>query len=258
MAGRLQDKIAIITGAGRGIGAATARRFVEEGARVVIADINGETGESTAAQLRTDGYTAIAVQTDVSDHDAVRRMVATTVEQLGPPTTLVNNASVNVFRDPLKLTDEEWRRCFAVDLDSMWFCSREVLPYMLANGGGSIVNLASVHAFNIIPGCFPYPVAKHAVIGLTRALAIEYAANNIRVNAICPGYVETQITIDYWNTHSDPEAQKLYTYNLHPPKRIGTAEEVAAAVIFLASDEAGFVNAACLVVDGGRSVLYHD
>ncbi|MBK8050188.1 MAG: SDR family oxidoreductase [Anaerolineales bacterium] len=258
MAGRLQDKIAIITGAGRGIGAATARRFVEEGAKVVIADVNGETGESTAAQLRADGYTAIAVQTDVSDHDAVRRMVAATVEQLGPPTTLVNNASVNVFRDPLKLTDEEWRRCFAVDLDSMWYCSREVLPYMLANGGGSIVNLASVHAFNIIPGCFPYPVAKHAVIGLTRALAIEYAANNIRVNAICPGYIETQITIDYWNTHPDPEAQRLYTYNLHPPKRIGTAEEVAAAVVFLASDEAAFVNAACLVVDGGRSVLYHE
>ena len=255
---RLQDKIAIITGAGRGIGAATARRFVEEGAQVVIAELNAQAGEEMAAHLRADGYPAIAVATDVSDHDAVRRMVEETVQRLGPPRILVNNAGVNLFRDPLQLTDEEWRRCLAVDLDSMWFCSREVLPYMLAEGGGSIVNMASVHAFNIIPGCFPYPVAKHAVIGLTRALGIEYAARNIRVNAVCPGYIETQITVDYWNTHPDPEAVRLYSYNLHPPKRIGTAEEVAAAVAYLASDEAGFVNATCLVVDGGRSVLYHD
>ena len=185
-------------------------------------------------------------------------MVESVAARLGPPTVLVNNAGVNLFRDPLKLTDEEWRRCFAVDLDSMWFCSREVLPYMLDHGGGSIVNMASVHAFTIIPGCFPYPVAKHAVIGLTRALGIEYAARNIRVNALCPGYIETQIAVDYWNTHPDPDAVRLYTYNLHPPKRIGTVEEVAAAVAYLASDEAAFVNASCLMMDGGRTVLYHD
>ena len=144
---------------------------------------------------------------------------------------LVNNAGINLFRDPLKLTDEEWRRCFAIDLDSMWYCSQAVLPHMLALGHGSIVNMASIHAFQIIAGCFPYPVAKHGVIGLTRALAIEYAAQNIRVNAICPGYVETQITIDYWNTFDDPDAQRLYAYNIHPPKRIGTADEVAWPIV---------------------------
>jgi NAD(P)-dependent dehydrogenase (short-subunit alcohol dehydrogenase family) len=255
---RFEGKTAIVTGAGRGIGAATARRLAEEGASVAIAELDPESGEAVANQLRSEGYTAIAIQTDVADHDAVRTMVESVAARLGPPTVLVNNAGVNLFRDPLKLTDEEWRRCFAVDLDSMWFCSREVLPHMLDHGGGSIVNMASVHAFTIIPGCFPYPVAKHAVIGLTRALGIEYAARNIRVNALCPGYIETQIAVDYWNTHPDPDAVRLYTYNLHPPKRIGTVEEAAAAVAYLASDEAAFVNASCLMMDGGRTVLYHD
>jgi len=258
MSGRLQDKIAIITGAGRGIGAQTARRFLEEGARVAIAELNPESGEATAAALRTEGYEAIAVQTDVSDHGSVKRMVATVADVLGPPNVLINNAGINVFRDPLKLTDEDWRKCFAVNLDGMWYCTREVLPHMLAHGGGSIVNIASVHALQIIPGCFPYPVAKHAVVGLTKALAIEYASRNVRMNAICPGYVETQITIDYWNTHPDPESQRLYAYNLHPPKRIGTADEIAMTVVFLASDEARFINGAIVVVDGGRSILYHD
>jgi NAD(P)-dependent dehydrogenase (short-subunit alcohol dehydrogenase family) len=258
MPGRLRDKIAIITGAGRGIGAQTARRFVEEGAQVAIAELHADTGEATAAALRAEGYPAIAIQTDVADHASVNRMVAAVVDAFGPPDVLVNNAGINLFRDPLKLTDEEWRRCFAVDLDSMWYCSQAVLPHMLALGRGSIVNMASIHAFQIIAGCFPYPVAKHGVIGLTRALAIEYAAQNIRVNAVCPGYVETQITIDYWRTFDDPDAQRLYAYNIHPPKRIGTADEVAWPIVFLASDEASFVNGAALMVDGGRSVLYHD
>lgn len=258
MPGRLQDKTAIITGAGRGIGAAIARRFVEQGANVCIADINLGTAEATARELVGEGYRAIWTHTDVASRADVQCMVETTVAELGPPDILINNAGVNLFRDPMKLTDEEWRRCFAIDLDSLWYCSQTVLPHMLRQGRGSIVNIASVHAFQIIPGCFPYPVAKHGVIGLTRALAIEYAARNIRVNAICPGYIETQITIDYWNTFEDPDAQRLYAYNIHPPKRIGTADDVAWAAVYLASDEAGFVNGVSLMVDGGRSVLYHD
>lgn len=258
MAGRLQDKIAIITGAGRGIGAATARCFVEEGARVAIAELDASSGEATAVQLRSEGYQALAIQTNVANQDSVSRMVSTVVAGLGPPDILVNNAGINVFYDPLKLTDEDWRRCLAVNLEGMWFCCRAVLPYMLSKGKGAIVNMASAHSFQIIPQCFPYPVAKHGVIGLTRALAIEYAAQNIRVNAVCPGYIETQIALDYWNTFPDPEKERQYAYNLHPPKRIGTVDEVAWPIVFLASDEAGFINGAALMVDGGRSVLYHD
>jgi NAD(P)-dependent dehydrogenase (short-subunit alcohol dehydrogenase family) len=258
MAGRLQDRVAIITGAGQGIGAATALRFCEEGAAVVIAELNEGTGEATAAKLREQGYKAIAVQTDVADEGSVSSMVERAVEQLGPPDILVNNAGIAVFNEPLQLTNEEWRRCFAVDLDGVWYCTRAVLPYLLEKGKGSIVNIASVHSFQIIPHCFPYPVAKHGVIGLTRALAIEYAERNIRVNAICPSYIATQVSVDYFNTFPDPEVERKRVEDLHPLKKIGQPDEVAWAVVFLASDEAGFITGASLMVDGGLSVLYHD
>jgi NAD(P)-dependent dehydrogenase (short-subunit alcohol dehydrogenase family) len=258
MSGRLKDKIAIITGAGQGIGAATARCFAAEGARIVVAEINPETGKAMAAQLDETGAKAIFVPTDVCDPNSVARMAEATRSALGTPDVLVNNAGINIFRDPLATTDDEWRRCMAVDLDGVWNCSRAVLPAMIEAGRGSIVNIASCHSFKIIPGCFPYPVAKHAVLGLTRALAIEYAARGVRVNAIAPGYIETPIAINYWNTFPDPEAEKRRAYDLHPPKRVGRPEEVAWTAVFLASDEAPFINAEMIVIDGGRSVLYHD
>jgi NAD(P)-dependent dehydrogenase (short-subunit alcohol dehydrogenase family) len=120
------------------------------------------------------------------------------------------------------------------------------------------VNIASVHSFTIIPHFFPYPVAKHALLGLTRALGIEYADKGIRVNAIAPGYILTPIAEDWWATFPDPEAERRRAFDLHPPKRIGSPEEVAMTALFLASDEAPFINAECIVIDGGRSVLYHE
>ncbi len=254
---RLGGRIAIVTGAGQGIGAAIATRFAESGAKVVIAELNPTTGEAMAAKLREAGLEAVAVQTDVGDPDSIQRMVEAAIEQFGPPDVLVNNAGINVFHNPLEMPFSEWERCFRIDLNGVWHCCRAVLPHMLAGGRGSIVNIASVHAFQIIPHCFPYPVAKHGLLGLTRALAIEYAAKNIRVNAICPGYIETPISFDYWDTFPDPAAERQRAYDLHPPGRIGTPDEVAWPAVFLASDEAGFINGASLVVDGGRSVLYH-
>ena len=254
---RLEGRVAIVTGAGRGIGAAIAARFAEEGARVVVAELDADGGEACAARLRQNGYAALAVQTDVGDPESVQRMVEATLVHFGLPEVLVNNAGVNVFHHPLEMPASEWERCFRVDLDGAWYCCRAVLPHLLARGRGSIVNIASVHAVQIIPHCFPYPVAKSALLGLTRALAIEYAARNIRVNAICPGYIETDLSADYWNTFPDPEAERQRAYRLHPPGRIGTPDEVAWPAVFLASDEAGFINGASLMVDGGRSVLYH-
>jgi NAD(P)-dependent dehydrogenase (short-subunit alcohol dehydrogenase family)/glyoxylase-like metal-dependent hydrolase (beta-lactamase superfamily II) len=254
---RLDQRVAIVTGAGRGIGAAIATRFAQEGAQVVVAELDPATGETTAARLRESGHSAIAIQTDVGDPDSIQRMVSAAIDHFGPPDVLVNNAGINVFHDPLNMPFSEWERCFRIDLNGAWHCCRAVLPHMLARGRGSIVNIASVHAFQIIPHCFPYPVAKHGLLGLTRALAIEYAARNIRVNAICPGYIETPISFEYWNTFPDPAAEQQRAYQLHPPGRIGTPDEVAWPAVFLASDEAGFINGASLVVDGGRSVLYH-
>ena len=255
---RLAGKTAIVTGGARGIGEAIVRAFVREGAAVVLADLDANTGAAAAADLVDEGYRVIAVPTDVSDPTSVAAMVDHARAAFGKIDILVANAGINVFGTPLDTDADAWRQCFAVDLDGVWHSARAVLPDMIQQGGGTIIALASVHSFTIIPGCFPYPVAKHAVIGLVRALAIEYAAAGIRVNAIAPGYIETQLAHEHWATFDDPEAERRRVCALHPPGRIGRPEEVAMTAVFLASDEAPFLNAATLVIDGGRSVLYHE
>jgi NAD(P)-dependent dehydrogenase (short-subunit alcohol dehydrogenase family) len=253
VAGRLEGKVAIVTGAGRGIGEATARAFAREGAEVVVAELDPETGRRTA-----DEVGGVFVPCDVREPGQCRAAAAAALERHGRIDVLVANAGVNVFHEPLAMPDDEWRRCLAVDLEGVWHSCKAVLPAMLGQAAGSIVAVASCHSFAIIPHTFPYPVAKHGLLGLVRALGIEYAARGVRVNAIAPGYVETQIAVDYWNTFPDPEAERRKACELHPPKRIGRPEEVAMTAVFLASDEAPFINAACITIDGGRSVLYHD
>ncbi|WP_345811772.1 SDR family oxidoreductase [Paraburkholderia sp. PREW-6R] len=256
---RLADKVALVTGAGRGIGAAIALAFAREGAAVTLAELDLDTAQQTAERIRSQtGARVMAVRTDVTQSASVQQAVSETEHAFGALDVLVNNAGINVFCDPLTMTDDDWRRCFAVDLDGVWNGCRAVLPGMVERGAGSIVNIASTHSFKIIPGCFPYPVAKHGVIGLTRALGIEYAPRNVRVNAIAPGYIETQLTHDWWNEQADPAAARQATLDLQPMKRIGRPEEVAMTAVFLASDEAPFINASCITVDGGRSALYHD
>ena len=258
MVDRLKGKAAIITGAGQGIGEAIALAFAREGARVVIAEKNEVTGATVAEAIRAQGGEAHFVPTDLTDKAAIEHLRAETARLLGGIDVLVNNAGANVFHAPLEMPDEEWERCLKLDLEAAWLCARAALPSMLEAGGGAIVNIASTHSFKIIPHTFPYPVAKHALIGLTRALAIEYAAQNIRVNAIAPGYIDTQIARDYWAGFPDPAAERARAENLHPPRRIGRPDEIAMTAVFLASDEAPFLNAETILVDGGRSALYHD
>jgi NAD(P)-dependent dehydrogenase (short-subunit alcohol dehydrogenase family) len=257
--GRLHGKTAIVTGAGQGIGEAIARAFAAAGAAVLLAEKNAATGSAVADAIREAGGRAAFVRTDVTDPADVAAAVPATIAAFGvPPDILVNNAGANVFHEPLAMPPGEWERCFRLDLDACWAMARAVLPFMLEAGRGAIVNIASCHAFRIIPHTFPYPVAKHALVGLTRALAIEYAARGVRVNAIAPGYIETPIATAYWATFPDPAAERQRALDLHPPRRIGRPEEVAMTALFLASDEAPFINAETIVIDGGRSVLYHD
>jgi NAD(P)-dependent dehydrogenase (short-subunit alcohol dehydrogenase family) len=258
MAGRLKGKRSIVTGAGQGIGEAIARAFAGEGARIVIAEKNSDTGAAVAEAIRATGGEAYFVPTNVTDKSDIERLRAETIRLLGGIDVLVNNAGANVFHAPLEMPEGEWERCLKLDLEAAWLCAKAALPSMLEAGGGAIVNIASTHSFKIIPHTFPYPVAKHALIGLTRALAIEYAAQNVRVNAIAPGYIDTQIARDYWAGFPDPAAERARAENLHPPRRIGRPEEVAMTAVFLCSDEAPFLNAETILVDGGRSALYHD
>jgi NAD(P)-dependent dehydrogenase (short-subunit alcohol dehydrogenase family) len=258
MTGRLSGKTAIVTGGAQGIGFAIAQCFVAEGARVAIVDIKSDQGEQAANRLAKDGAAAIFEPVDVADQGSVDAMVDRVVRRLGRPDVLVNNAGIAVFRNPLEATAADWQRCFSVDLDGVWYCSRAVLPHLLENRKGDIINIASTHSFKIIPHCFPYPIAKHAVLGLTRTLAIEYADRNIRVNAIAPGYTGTEIVERIFAESPDPEATRRATNDLHPVKRIGRPEEIGWAAVFLASDEARFMTAECLLIDGGRSALFHE
>lgn len=251
--GRLAGKVALITGAGQGIGAAIARAFAREGAQVVIAERNAETGAAVATEVG-----GLFVATDVTVQSDVDRVVKDAEARFGRVDVLVNNAGANVFHRPHEMPRSEWARCMALDLESAWAMAEAVLPGMRMRRQGAILNIASTHGFKIIPHTFPYPVAKHGLIGLTRALGVEYATEGIRVNAIAPGYIDTQIARDYWAGFPDPEAERAKAEALHPPGRIGSPEEVAMTAVFLASDEATFINAETIVIDGGRSALYHN
>ncbi len=255
MVDRLKDKVVVVTGSTQGIGRAIARLFVAEGARVVV---NSHRDDAHADAIRAELPAAVYVCADVSLPAAAQVLADAATARFGRVDILVNNAGVNVFADPLAMLDDQWQRCFAVDLDGAWNMARAVLPGMLAQGAGNIVNIASVHGHKIIPGCFPYPVAKHALIGLTRALGIEYAARGIRVNSISPGLIMTESAEAWLAGCPDPQAERARQERLLPPRRIGTPEEVAYTALFLASDEARFINATDILIDGGRSQVYHD
>jgi NAD(P)-dependent dehydrogenase (short-subunit alcohol dehydrogenase family) len=255
---RLQHKTALITGAGSGIGSAIAGLFAQHGASLALLDLEPGAIERLASQLHADtGQPCLPLQADVTDATRIDACFAQALDRLGSIDILINCAGVNVFRDPLDLQADDWERCLNVNLRGAWHCIRAALPSMLAARYGHVVNIASVHGHKIIPGSFPYPVAKHGLIGLTRSLGIEYADRGIRMNSISPGLILTPAAERYFDSCPDPAAERLRQAELLPCKRIGEPSEVAYAALFLASDEARFINATDLLIDGGRSQLYH-
>jgi NAD(P)-dependent dehydrogenase (short-subunit alcohol dehydrogenase family) len=258
MGERLKDRRLAVTGAAQGIGAAIAEAFLAEGADLFLVDVDGAALAAREDELaaRHPGRLIDQAEADIADPARIAKVFAAAGSER-PLDGLVNNAGVNVFHEPLETSEAEWRRCFAINLEGAWACARAVLPRMIEARYGVILNVASTHAFTIIPGTFPYPVAKHALLGLTRSLALEYADRGIRVNALAPGYVATRKVLDWWAAHPDPEAAEAETLALHPQKRIATPEEIARAAVFMISDECPFMTATCLTVDGGLSVRQH-
>jgi NAD(P)-dependent dehydrogenase (short-subunit alcohol dehydrogenase family) len=252
MAGRLEGKVALVTGAASGIGEATSRLIAREGGRVVLADVQAERGENLAESIRRDGGEAAFVQCNVADREQVASLIDTTIDTYGRLDCAFNNAGV---RGPAVVTSEypedEWDRVIAVDLKGVWLCLAHELVKMAEQGGGSIVNMASIAGVVAFPFISPYNAAKFGVRGLTKTAALEYAAKNVRVNAVCPGYVDTPMVVEALEgAGPDSDAYKAIE-ELHPMKRLAAPEEVAETVLWLLSDSSSFVTGADIPVDGG-------
>ena len=251
--GRLDHKVALVTGGGRGIGQAIAEKFAAEGARVAIADVDGDAGRAVAAAL---GERGLFVAADVTRSGDVDAAIGRVEQAYGHINVLVNNAGVNAYFDAATMTEAQWDAVFAVDLKGAWLCARRALPAMVAAGSGAIVNIASIHATLTIAGMFPYAAAKSGLIGLTRSLALDYAPHGIRVNAVSPGWTRTHLVEEWFRLQPDPAAAEASVMRAHPMRRIATPAEVANLVAFVASDEASAITGASLAVDCGLGVQF--
>ena len=252
---RLDNKVALVTGGAAGIGAGIAERFVEAGASLAIFDINGEGARAHASRLRDKGP-VLAIEGDVASEDAARGAVEQTVAHFGSLDVLVNNAGIEVSGPIASLSSEAWDRQLAVNLKGAFLFSKCAIPRMRGRGG-AIINISSVRAFVSYPGGAAYDSSKAALIAFTRALALDHGKDGIRVNAICPGYVDTPMTEEWLKTVPDRNETMRQLLAVHPLGRIGTPRDIADAALFLASDAAGFITGTALVVDGGMSTAGH-
>jgi NAD(P)-dependent dehydrogenase (short-subunit alcohol dehydrogenase family) len=246
--------VAVVTGAGSGIGLGIADRFAEAGAEVVVAEVNQAAGERVAADLQARYGKGLFVRTDVSRDADCRALMARTIEAYGRIDTLVNNAGVNFVKPTLEMTEADWDRVVGVDLKGTFLCSRYALEHMVKAQRGSIVNIASVHTAATLPEAAPYAAAKGGVHMLTCALAIEFAPHGIRVNAVSPGLTDTQIWNDLQAAAEDANAARQHWFDNIPLGRVQSPREVANVVLFLASEDASYVTGANLMTDGGMTI----
>lgn len=246
----MRDKVVMITGAAAGIGLACAEAFAKEGATTILVDINKP--EAQARKLMNEGYQVIAYGCDVSNTQAVKEMVDWIVATYGCLDAALNNAGIQTPQRPMaEITDEEFDRTVAVDLKGVWNCMRYEIIQMLKQSGGAIVNTSSQGGVTGFPGQAAYIACKHAVIGLTRTAAIDYAAKGIRINAICPGAIRTPMAEELIRRNPDLEKELIRDI---PAGRLGKPEEIANAVLWLCSPQASFVDGHALLVDGAFSI----
>lgn len=248
---RLKDKVCIITGAGSGIGRGTALLFAEHGAKLVLVDRDLDGLTATQAQL-PEGTTALAVRADVSKAADITRVVENALREHGRIDVVFNNAGIMPHGDLLDFTEQSWDEVMAVNVKGMFLMCKAVIPAMLVQGGGSIINTSSVMATLTEPGYEAYTSSKAAVIGLTKAIAVSYAEKNIRCNAICPGWVDTPMNLHLLEQMGEEQLRALIKRQ-QPTGRMATTREVAYCVLFLASDESSGVTGSALYVDGAAS-----
>jgi NAD(P)-dependent dehydrogenase (short-subunit alcohol dehydrogenase family) len=247
----LEHKVALVTGAASGIGAATARFLAREGARVLLADRNVADVESIASSISREGGQAVTTRADVTDAAQVAEMVRTAIVQWGQLNCAVNNAGIPQPATPLdQVTEEFYDRLMAVNAKGVWLCMKYEIPEMLRSGGGAIVNVASVAAHTATAGQAVYAGSKHAILGLTRGAALDCAERNIRVTAVSPGAVDTPMVQDFVQASGNPDVMKPIEA-AHPMGRMATPDEVAAAIVWALSDRASFTTGSAIFVDGG-------
>ena len=247
MAGRMENKVAIVTGGASGIGRAVCHRFLEEGARVVVADRNPAGAQETRALLEDDANTAVSA-VNVSDSAQVRRMVDETVSRFGKLDILVNGAAILIRTPPLAEVDDlDWDLTMDTNLKGLFYCCKYAIPAMIANGAGSIVNIASMSGVRGVAYSVPYGVSKAGVIHLTKIAASQYTSQGVRVNCVAPGGVDTPQMRG--STASAENFQDRQTG--HPMGRVGRPEEIANLILWLASDEASYVSGSTYIIDGG-------
>ncbi len=253
MTAALDGRVAVVTGGGRGIGAATAHVLAEAGARVAVLDLDLDGARAVAAELGAD---AAAVRCDVAEEPSVREAFEAVRSGLGPTAILVNNAGVNLYFDPGAMTLEEWDGALAVDLRGAWLCVKHALPDLRAAEGASVVNVASIHATMTRPGMFPYAAAKAGLVGMTRSLALDLGPDGVRVNAVSPGFTRTRLVEDWLGRQPDPEATLDAVLAALAIGRMVEPEEVGRLVAFLASDDAAAITGTDIRIDGGLGARF--
>ncbi len=254
---KLKDKVAVVTGAGLGIGKGVAQVFAREGAKVVVLNRTAQNAEETVAEIKAEGGDAIVAECDVSNEEQVKAAIALTIEHYGQLDLLVNNAGIGVYKSVLDATSEEWDKCLAVNLKGVFLCSKYAIPHMQKVGKGVIINMSSVHAHATANGVAPYCASKGAITALTRNMAIDYGPT-IRVNSIAPGWVWTPLIEHLFSEYPDPQGMVKKVSQRQVMKRMGTPEDIGQATAFLCSDEASFITGTELLVDGGLTAVLEE
>ena len=250
-----QNKVAVVTGAGKGIGRATARLFAEKGASVVVVDLDDSAGKAVVSEIESSGGNAVFVKADVAKAADVQNIPQAAVKAFGGIDILHNNAGIQHYGNVVSTPEEEWDFVLGVNLKSVFLCAKYCIPEMKKRGGGAIINTASVQSFACQPNVAPYTTSKAGILALTRSIAVDFAKDNIRCNAICPGSVDTPMLRFAANDLATPEKSPDDLIKewgkFHPVGRVGRPEEVAELVLFLASDRAPFITGSAYLIDGG-------